>query len=72
MSPAKIVLRDVGASGNVAITGGSPSRRNCTSAVFGVAPGFASSTKVWKKPCEPSAKNQVVAGPSVAFSVCAP
>ena len=67
---APIVRRDVGASVNVVTTGAPFSTRNVTVAVFSVGCGFASSTYVSKKPCAPSAKSHVVAGPSVAFSVC--
>jgi hypothetical protein len=41
-------------------------------ASWACACGFASSRKVKKKPCDPSAKNHRGAAPPLAFSVCAP
>jgi hypothetical protein len=43
-----------------------PSSRNSTVAVFADVDEFASSRYVWKKPCAPSAKYHVDAGPAGA------
>ena len=72
MSPAEIVLREVGARSNVRVTGALAFAQERHRRRFAVAPGLASSTNVWKKPCEPSAKSQSSAGPSAAVPVCAP
>ena len=72
MRPAATVRRDVGATVTVRDNGVVPSRRNVSVTVAGVALVLASSTKVLKKPCEPSANSQRVRGPSTAVPPCEP
>ena len=72
MPLAATVTRDVAGTFTTRTNGVEPSRRNVRVAVAAVAPGFASSTNVLKKPSEPSANSHRVRGPSTALPPCAP
>jgi hypothetical protein len=72
MRPAETVRRAVGATVTVRVTVPAVSVRNESVTVAGCELELASSRKVAKKPCEPSAKYQRFRGPSTAVAPCDP
>ena len=69
---AATVMRDAGGTSTPLVKGVEPSRRNVSVTVDAVAPEFASSTYMLKKPSDPSANSQRVRGPSTAVPPCEP